>query len=99
MLKGNLLIAFVYLVLSAAFVQAQSKQWEKWVPLETTRAEIEAVLGEPAKQFPTFGRYGTQIGDFTIWYSDGKCRKDNNGVRYKVKPGVFTGMWFTPKDK
>jgi hypothetical protein len=100
MRKRSFLVLFLLIVLGSTGAVGQSTiDWEKWMPLETTRGEIEAVLGKPHTRFDTFGSYDTQIGRFSVWYSDGRCLKDREGLQYRVQKGLMTSFWFQPKSR
>lgn len=66
--------------------------------LESTRDEVEAILGKPERFFQTSGYYITDIGHFTVWYSNGECKSDNEH-QYLVPKGIATGLQFKPKTK
>lgn len=99
MKKQLLIIGFTLLCISASAVDAQLKNWNTLLPLKSTRSEVEAILGKPQKHFDTYGLYDTEIGRFSVWFSDGKCLKNREGLQYRVKANLFTSLWFTPKVK
>ena len=89
-------LAIVY---SSAHAQnaATIQDWNELIPFESTRGEVEAILGKPNKYFETYGLYDTEIGSFSVWYSDGKCLKKRKELQYNVKPHLFINLRFSPK--
>ena len=65
-------------------VLGQVPNWQKFIPLESTRDEVEKILGKPQKYFDYFGIYQTEIGKFAVWYSRGECSNDNKILQYNV---------------
>ena len=87
--------AVIPLILVLWIVQtigAQNKDWQNFVALETTRADVEKLLGKPIKYFETSGIYETDFGQFTVWYSSGRCEKGKAGLQYKIRPQLMTRM-------
>lgn len=82
-----LTVLFV-LMANACFAQS----WMKLVPLESTREEVEKILGEPDSSFPTYATYRTDSGNFHVWFSTGECQKNFEGRQYKVRANVMTHL-------
>jgi hypothetical protein len=68
------------------------REWMKLVPLESDRNEVEKILGQPAYYSDNFGAYKTKVGNFSVWYSKGKCQKGVQGLQWNVSPGKMTGL-------
>jgi len=77
----------------AQTIGGQNKDWQKFVALETTRADVERLLGKPIKHFERFGIYETGFGEFTVWYSSGRCEKGKAGPQYRIRPQLMTQMY------
>ncbi len=69
-----------------------AQKLSEFIALESTREEVEKILGKPDKYFATYGSYETGMGKFSVWYSTGKCRKDVEGRQYKVKANLMTAL-------
>src|SRR5258705_7624001 len=81
------------LVLSLA--QAVSaQQWRKIVPLKSTQADVERLLGRAEQPYGV--EYELKDGVLSIDYSTGPCRKDRRGG-WNVPEGVVIGFLFSPK--
>lgn len=81
------------------FVQHKERiDWSKIVPLQTTRAEIEARLGAP-----TFGTgyvlsYDTKDDRVTIWYG-GVKQPAKNGCKWELPQNTVLSFVYAPKEK
>lgn len=73
-------------------IQGQSASWQKLVPLESNRSDVERILGKPEVYFKTFGTYRTEFGKFSVWYSKGRCEKSVQDIQYDVPSGRFVGL-------
>lgn len=93
LLNSFVMMAFVS---SGYHANAQIESWKNLVAMESTRRDVESVLGKPAKYFETYGLYDTEIGRFSVWYSDGKCLPKRVGKQYAISKGLFVGLRFTP---
>jgi hypothetical protein len=67
MMFKNLLALMFALMASVSAVSA--KEWRGIVPLKSTRADVERLLGKPNR----LGRYDIQKQRVIIWYSEGPC--------------------------
>lgn len=92
----KLALAFFLMFLLWSFVECQQGDWRNLVPLESNKAEVEKVLGKPDKYFKTYGNYKTEIGQFSVWYSKGSCRKKVEGLQWNVPPGRMTRLVVYP---
>lgn len=73
MSKCFLQIIFLILIGSVSSF-SQTNAWNGLVPLRSTRAEVEKLLGAPQENYyPTF-KYESKAGRVRIRYSTGKCR-------------------------
>lgn len=70
-----------------------AQDWMKLVALESTRDEVEKILGKPEQSFPTYALYTVADNKFSVWYSSGECRKDTEGRQYKVRANLMTQLW------
>jgi hypothetical protein len=92
-----LCLAIASTLISSATVCAQKDVWTQLVPLESSREDVERVLGKPMKYFKAYGIY-KEIPDVVIdvWYSTGKCTKTVKGAPlYDVREGVMTRLYVT----
>ena len=83
------------LVLTVA-TRASAQEWRKIVPLKSTRADVERLLG-PAEQ-PYGVDYELKNGVLSVEYSTGPCRKDRRGG-WNVPEGVVISFSFSAKHK
>ena len=89
---------FICILLSVfTNVAAQDDRWKQLVPLVSTRAEVEQVLGKPVDYFKTYGIYGKSPNPvISAWYSTGKCSGTEDGSSsYKVRAGLMTRLYIT----
>jgi hypothetical protein len=96
--KITKLANLVILALAASItVYSQTQDWCKLVPLESNRTEVEKIIGKPEKYFETYGVYQTEIGRFYVWYSQGGCQKNVEGLQYNIPAQKLTRIVFSPK--
>lgn len=76
----KLLLPCVMLLMA---VTSQAKEWRGIVPLHSTRADVERLLGKPNANY---GRYGFENEQADILYSDAPCTAG------------LQGMWNVPRD-
>src|SRR5687768_9833590 len=84
-------IALLLLVNKPIF--GQRDDWRKLVALESTRDEVEKVLGKPEIYFDTYGLYKTELGKFSVWYSKGVCSKQTEGLQYNIPAKRMTRLY------
>ena len=72
--------------------KASAQEWRKIVPLKSTRADVEQLLG-PNDQASLAIDYELTDGTVSIMYSSGPCSKDRKGG-WDVAEGVVTGFTF-----
>lgn len=88
---------WLILTLSTSGYSQQIQDWWDLIALESTRAEVEKLIGKPDKYFETSGTYRTEVGRFHVWYSKGGCRKNVEGLQYNIPARRLTGILFYPK--
>lgn len=94
----NIIFLVTLLLVVTIVTRSQIAEWDKLVMLQSTREEVEAILGKPEKYFETSGVYITEKGKFSAWYSDGECRSDKTN-QYRVPRGIVTVITHRPKSK
>lgn len=75
---------------------ANAQEWRKIVPLKSTRADVERLLGSKEKSYGIV--YELTSGVLSIEYSSGPCRKDRRGG-WNVPEGIVISYSFSPKNK
>lgn len=88
-------ILLVAIFLSVAR-SANAQDWQKIVPLETTPAGVEKLLG-PA-EVGYLAIYELKEGNLSIEFSSGSCRPDRKGG-WNVPANVVVNVFFSPKKK
>lgn len=87
----SLLVA--QLLLSTVCVaQEWAPEWRQLVPLKSTRAEVEKILGKPDQSFDSYALYRTPNGQFSVWYSLGGCKHKIEGRQWDVAKGLMTSL-------
>jgi hypothetical protein len=69
MLNSKLLFPCLLLLITVAGV-SQAKEWRGIVPLHSTRADVERLLGKPNAKYD---RYDIENEEATFFYSKGRC--------------------------
>lgn len=77
-------------------VTGRAQEWRKIVPLKSTRADVERLLGPQEKSFAVVYELGD--GALFIEYSSGPCRKDRKGG-WNIPEDVVISFSFSPIDK
>lgn len=75
-------------------LNVKSQDWRQIVPLKSTRAEVERLLGSTTGAY--FGQYELKQGSLFIEYSSGPCRPERKGG-WNVPRDVVIMVHFTPK--
>lgn len=83
--------AFLLFVQSSRFNQPE---WKTIVPMNSTRANVEAILGPADKGFEVL--YHLQDGKLSIEYSTGPCTRDRKGG-WNVPENVVISLHFSPR--
>ena len=95
-MKTQITILFLCGLILTLAPRANAQEWRKIVPLKSTRADVERLLG-PAEQ-PYAVDYELKDGVLSIVYSTGPCRKDRRGG-WNVLEGVVISYSFSAKRK
>jgi hypothetical protein len=77
-------------------IRTQGNSWSGLTPLQSTRQEVEKLLG-PAKD--SVGKtfiYDTQAEKVHVWYSDGPCKASEIG-QWNVPVGIVLQIRVYPK--
>ena len=91
---SNILLLCGLILMLCATGRAQ--QWRKIVPLKSTRADVERLLGPQEQSYGVV--YKLRDGDLFIEYSSGPCRKDRKGG-WNVPEDVVISFSFSATDK
>jgi hypothetical protein len=83
---------FLTILFVMTAITCSAQDWMKLVSLESTREEVEKILGKPEQSFPTYALYKVGGNKFSVWYSSGECRKDTEGRQYKVPANLMTQL-------
>lgn len=75
---------------------AEAKEWRGIVPLHSTRADVERVLGSPTE--PRGSIYRTENENISIWYSDEPCQRGMSEL-WNVPRGTVLSITVYPKAK
>ena len=86
-----ILFAFLLFVQSSRFNQ---QEWRKILPMNSTRAEVEAILGQADEGFEVL--YQLQDGKLSIEYSTGPCTSERKGG-WNVPENVVISLHFSPR--
>jgi hypothetical protein len=92
-MRTNLLLLVLILAL---FTCGQAQQWRTIVPLKSTRADVEALLGRRETDY--FATYHLKEGNIFIEYSSGPCRPERKGG-WNVPENVVVSLAFYPRSK
>src|SRR5687768_6482964 len=76
--------------------QASAQEWRKIVPMKSTRADVERLLGPGDRSNGVV--YELTDGVLSIEYSSGPCRKERRGG-WNVPEGVVISFSFSAKNK
>jgi hypothetical protein len=90
-MKLLLLILLTLFLFGAESIHAQ--EWRRIEPLKTTRADVEAILGQANGHYEVL--YKLKDGKLSIEYSSGPCRPDRVGG-WNVPENVVVSMFFSP---
>jgi hypothetical protein len=81
--------------LLSTVVMSRAQGWRGIVPLHSTRAEVEALIGPPMQ--PNGRTYDLKDERVNVVYSEGAC--DNNKVEWNVPPDTVIGITIYPQKK
>jgi hypothetical protein len=85
MVKLLHILVYAYLILPAPS-HPRPKEWRGIVPLKSTRADVERLLGAPDEPGGTL--YILENENVLVWYSNGSCERNPKG--WNVPRGVVT---------
>ena len=71
-----------------------AQEWKNFVPLKTTRTNVEAILGPADEDFEV--TYRLKDGKLSIEYSSGPCRPERKGG-WNVPKDVVISLHFSPR--
>jgi hypothetical protein len=70
--------------------------WHGFVPLESTRADVERVLGKPEKSLYSTSIYNTAHDRIDVLYSEGPCEA-SEAERWNVSRDVIIRIYVRPR--
>jgi hypothetical protein len=82
-------------VLLAHAAPAAAKPWRGVVPLSSTRADVERLLGQPKHKGDGWRFYDLRDEAAVVWFADGRC--DDWGIKWNVPEGTVTHVGVVPK--
>ena len=77
----------------AVFLTAHVQDWRTIVPAQSTRADVERILGHADTAY--FARYKLSEGSLFIEYSSGPCRPDRKGG-WNLAENVVVSVVYSP---
>lgn len=84
-----------FLILTSR-VHVKGQDWRQIVPLKSTRAEVERILGATTGAY--FAQYELKQGSLFIEYSSGPCKPERKGG-WNVPKDVVIRVNFSPKHR
>jgi hypothetical protein len=88
----KVIILGIFILILVVPIYSQNQDWRRLIALESTREEVEKILGKSDKYFETYGTYHTATGKFAVWYSKGGCHKNVEGLQYNVPARKMTRL-------
>lgn len=95
-MKTQSTVLFLIGLMLILMQRANAQEWRKIVPLKSTRADVERLLGPNDKSFGV--DYELTDGVLSIEYSSGPCRKERRGG-WNVPEGVVISFSFSAKNR
>ena len=95
-MRNVLAVLFLSFLIMTNRSHVKGQDWQQIVPLKSTRAEVERLLGATATAY--FAEYELKQGSLFIEYSSGPCRPERKGG-WNVPKDVVTMVHFTPKHR
>ena len=83
-------------MINLLMVHTYAQNWRQIVPLKSTRADVERLLGSSKEAY--LANYTLEEGNLFIEYSSGPCRPDRKGG-WNVPENTVVLVRFTPKFK
>jgi hypothetical protein len=78
-----------------SFESVRAQEWRKLVPLKSTRADVEKLVGPAGESYGLV--YELADGNLAVEYSTGPCRPDRGG--WNVDENTLLSLHFSPKVK
>lgn len=79
------------------WTNTDAKEWRGIVPLKSSRADVEQLLGKPAIDRTDFASYHYNTERVSIDYSRGPCSVELS--QWNVAKGIVISIWVTPVSK
>ena len=89
-----LALIFLAVLILTKPLDVKGQDWRQIVPLKTTRAEVERLLGSATGAY--FAEYDLKQGSLFIEFSSGPCKPERKGG-WNVPRDVVIMVHFTPK--
>lgn len=89
-------VLFSSFLILTNLLNVKSQDWRQIVPLKSTRAEVERLLGTTTGAY--FAQYELKQGSLFIEYSSGPCRPERKGG-WNVPRDVVIMVNFSPKNR
>src|SRR5215213_1360905 len=96
MMKNMCSLLMLPSLIVALYSCGNAQDWRRIVPLKSTRAEVEGLLGPAQGAFSAV--YQLREGSLFIEYSSGPCRPERKGG-WNVPEHVVVNVSFSPKHK
>lgn len=88
-------LGFSLILILASENASRAKEWRGIVPLHSTRADVERLLGTP-KQSTDYAFYYSLPDEIAVvWFQSQSC--DEFGIGWNVPPGTVTSIGVLPK--
>jgi hypothetical protein len=94
--RDDMIISLLVTYVLAVLLPLQAQDWRAIVPAETTRTEVELILGQTDTAY--FAEYKLKDGSLFIEYSSGPCRPERKGG-WNFPTNVVVSMTFYPAVK
>lgn len=89
------MIIRILLILLATVTLSQAKEWRGIVPLHSTRADVERLLGPPSNNRSGTVFYELETERVSFTFASGPCGAWSRG--WNVPNDTVTSIWVTPK--
>jgi hypothetical protein len=87
-------IVLSFLLLSTGAVSSQAKEWRGIIPLHSTRADVERLLGPPTTDRADTAFYESEAERVSIDFSKGPCNVEYSS--WNVPRDTVISIWVTP---
>src|SRR5437879_13417796 len=92
-------MCIIYVVLAGWFLitvrnNCFGKEWRGIVPLKSSRADVERLLGQPSGPLPTYYLSDSSV---TFWYAHCRCGDKCKNDDWNVPPDTVTGIYVEVK--